>query len=173
MIPEAFRCYPGAIRSLHPSHSVAAIGPAATWLIEDHEKARTPCGSGTPYLKALDRDCQIVFLGVGLESNTCFHTIEAIADLPYLLNQDPDQFTIVDERGRSSEISIFRHRAGVSRRFKELEGLLGAEGILRSGRVGRARVLVIKGASFREFMIDRIRANPGILLARSQEAADQ
>src|SRR5690242_7932293 len=37
-ITEAFRQTPGAIRSLHPTHSVAAIGPLAKELCKDHEK---------------------------------------------------------------------------------------------------------------------------------------
>jgi aminoglycoside 3-N-acetyltransferase len=166
IIPEVFRSLPGVIRSLHPTHSVAATGPAASRLIEGHEDARTPCGPGTPYLKALDQDCQILFLGVDLQCNTAFHTIEAVAELPYLMNRDPDQFTIIDYRARAFQRSVFRHQPGISRRFRELEGPLSREGIIRSGQIGEARALLIGGAAFRDFMIEMIGANPSILLAR-------
>src|SRR5262249_52641015 len=43
-IPEALRAMPGAVRSLHPTHSVAAIGPRARPLIDGHELCATPCG---------------------------------------------------------------------------------------------------------------------------------
>src|SRR5262249_17025747 len=75
-IPEAFRRRPGVVRSMHPTHSVAATGPLAAWLIADHESCATPCGPGSPYAKFLDRDGQILFLGTTLNSNTAFHTIE-------------------------------------------------------------------------------------------------
>src|SRR5215831_12542887 len=43
-ISESFRKIPGVVRSLHPTHSVAALGPRAGFLTEGHENASTPCG---------------------------------------------------------------------------------------------------------------------------------
>jgi aminoglycoside 3-N-acetyltransferase len=173
VIPEMFRSLPAAIRSLHPTHSVAASGPAASWLVEGHEYARTPCGAETPYLRALDRDCQILFLGVDLRCNTAFHTIEAVAELPYLLNQDPDLFTIIDGRGIAFETSVFRHRPGIPRRFGVLERPLAEAGIVRCGLAGPARTLVIGGASFLDFMMEQVRADPSILLAHDWKETAQ
>ena len=50
-IPETFRKRKEAIRSLHPTHSVAAIGAMAKELLRDHEKSITPCGESSPYRK--------------------------------------------------------------------------------------------------------------------------
>src|SRR5262249_42288298 len=85
-IPEYFRRRPGAVRRLHPTHSVAAIGPISDWLTAGHESSETPCGPGSPYVKILDRDGQILFLGTSLKSNTAFHTIEALEKVPYLMS---------------------------------------------------------------------------------------
>src|SRR5215471_3417369 len=46
IISETFRAMHGSIRSLHPTHSVAAIGPRAPWIIAAHDQCTTPCGEG-------------------------------------------------------------------------------------------------------------------------------
>ena len=79
LIAERFRKMPRLRRSLHPTHSVAAIGPPASILTDGHETCSTPCGVGTPYEKLLNMGGQVLFLGVNLDSNTTFHAIEAIA----------------------------------------------------------------------------------------------
>src|SRR5262249_8420232 len=75
-IAEEFCKTPGVVRSLHPTHSVAALGPLAGPLIEGHEACRAPCGPGSPYSRALELGCRILLLGTGLESNTSHHTVE-------------------------------------------------------------------------------------------------
>jgi aminoglycoside 3-N-acetyltransferase len=42
IIPETFRKRPEAVRSLHPTHSVAAIGKKAREITANHEKCNTP-----------------------------------------------------------------------------------------------------------------------------------
>src|SRR5215213_9600529 len=39
VITEFFRKFPGAVRSLHPTHPIAGIGPDAATVLRDHEKA--------------------------------------------------------------------------------------------------------------------------------------
>ncbi|MBX9623570.1 MAG: AAC(3) family N-acetyltransferase, partial [Gemmataceae bacterium] len=123
-LTEVFRALPGAVRSLHPTHSVAALGPDAEALTAGHEAAPTPCGAGTPYATCLDRGGQILLLGAGLGSNTAFHTAEAEADLPYLMLDEPDRFVLVDQAGARHERAVRRHRPGVARRFEATEGVL-------------------------------------------------
>jgi aminoglycoside 3-N-acetyltransferase len=164
-IPELFRRMPGVARSLHPTHSVAARGPLAPWLVEGHEHCEAPCGPETPYAKILERDGQILFLGTGLESNTAFHTVEAIAGFPYLLCHEPDTFTIIDASGACRSRAFYQQRRGVARRYAELEEPLVGEGIARRGLVGRAPSLLIAGAAFLEFMITMSRDDPTYLMA--------
>src|SRR5687768_3725758 len=40
LITETLRCWPGAVRSFHPVHSVAALGPRALPLTTGHRHAR-------------------------------------------------------------------------------------------------------------------------------------
>jgi len=66
-IPERLRKRKEALRSLHPTHSVAAIGAKAKEIIEDHDECMSPCGRGAPYQKIgkLDNGF-ILFLGADL-----------------------------------------------------------------------------------------------------------
>jgi len=163
-ISEEFRKFQGVRRSLHPSHSVAALGPLSSELTDRHQYCSTPCGAGSPYENILKQGGQILFLGVTLDSNTAFHTIEAIADLPYLMKQTPDNFTIIDADGKRKELPIRRHEAGIARRFSEWENLLCENGILQKGLVGNARCLLVEGKSFLDFMMKRVGEDPKLFL---------
>jgi aminoglycoside 3-N-acetyltransferase len=165
VIPEALRSMPDAVRSLHPTHSIAAIGPHARSLADGHELCATPCGQGTPYAKLLDAGGQLLLLGVGLESNTVFHTVEAIAGVDYLLREEAEEFLIIDQSGAFRRLAIRQHRAGVARRFGAFEGMLVDMGIASRGRVGRAPTLLVDGAGFRDVMVALLRKDPGLLLA--------
>jgi aminoglycoside 3-N-acetyltransferase len=161
-----FRQMPGVLRSLHPTHSVAAVGPLATWLTAGHEECSTPCGVDSPYAKLLVRDGRILFLGVGLQSNTAFHTAESLSGLPYVMRPEPDLFTLIDVTGQVTQKSVLRHQTGVQRRFAALEEFLVSEGVAFRGRVGEARCLLLRGGPFLACMMSVLKHKPDFLLER-------
>src|SRR5438552_3781771 len=63
-VAEVFRKMPGTLRSRHPRHPIAAHGPKAQELIEDHERAFGPCGVGTPFEKHARMGGQVLMVGV-------------------------------------------------------------------------------------------------------------
>jgi aminoglycoside 3-N-acetyltransferase len=164
-IPEVFRKMPGVVRSLHPTHSVTARGTLAAWLVRAHESCESPCGPGTPYAKILERDGQILLLGAGVESNTAFHTIEAIGGFPNLLCPEPDTFTIIDESGAGRIREFYQQKPCIARRYGAIEELLVARGVARRGQVGRAPSMLIAGAGFLELMNAVLRSDPTYLMA--------
>jgi len=167
-ITEVFRRLPGVVRSLHPTHSVAARGPLAEWLVAGHHESQTPCGEGTPYARIMGRGGQVLLLGVTLHVHTCFHGMEAMAGVPYLLREEPEEFTLVDASGRSKTASILRHRRGIARRFAQTEELLVLGGIVRRGDVGPARSLLAEAGAMRDLIVARLREEPGLLLANPE-----
>jgi len=164
-ITEAFRRMPGVVRSLHPTHSVAAVGPRAHHLVEGHQDASTPCGSGTPYVKLLEEPCQVLFLGATLDENTLFHTVEAVAAVPYLMREADESFTVTDAAGATSTMSFRRHLRGPDRRFSATTDDLERAGILRRGWVGASTSLLVEAAPMLEWSLDRVRANARFLVA--------
>lgn len=72
ILPELFRHRPGVVRSLHPTHSMAALGQDAASYTAGEETRTTPCPREGCWGKLLDRDAEILFLGCTLRSNTFF-----------------------------------------------------------------------------------------------------
>jgi aminoglycoside 3-N-acetyltransferase len=163
-ITEEFRRMPGALRSVHPSHSIAAIGPLAAELVSGHETCSTPCGIGTPYEKICRTNGQVLFVGTTLDSNTIYHTIEAMAGLSYLMKSSADTFTIVDQAGEKKELTVWRHKAGIPRRFSDWQDFLTKEGVINAGKAGKARALLLEATTFLDMMLDRVRRDPRMLL---------
>ena len=155
-ISEFFRTMPGVVRSLHPTHSMAAIGPLAASLMTGHEFADTPCGWGTPYERIMESNGQILFLGVTLQVNTAFHGIEAMGGVDYLMRDEPDNFQIIDVTGKERAVTLRRHRSKIPRRFAEMEGLLAAERILQRGSVCGGESRIVAARPMRDFFYQQI-----------------
>jgi len=149
---------------MHPTHSVAAIGPLAMELVSGHEYCSTPCGAGSPYDKIMRQHGQILFLGVDLDSNTSFHAIEGIANLRYLMKLKLDTFNIIDSEGESKTVTIRMHEVGIERRFNYWENILVGNGILRRAVIGKAQCLLLEGKLFLDFMLDQVARDPNALV---------
>jgi len=64
LLTEFARKQPAALRSLHPTKSVCAIGPLARELTNSHQNSRYPYDSGSPFYKLTEHRGKIVGLGV-------------------------------------------------------------------------------------------------------------
>jgi aminoglycoside 3-N-acetyltransferase len=73
-----FALHQDAKRSLHPTHSVVAIGPKAHYYLFDHHLGITPFGIHSPYYKLIENDVKILMIGAELKYLTFVHTIEDI-----------------------------------------------------------------------------------------------
>jgi len=83
-LTEYFRTMHGVERSIHPTHSVCAIGKNTSLLLQYHHLDNTPCGPNSPFNKLKNMDAKILFLGCGLLPNTTMHAIEELTPPPYL-----------------------------------------------------------------------------------------
>ena len=81
IIPELGRKRPNAVRSLHPTHSITAIGPDADELIKDHMSFRS-VGIGSPIDRLAKMGGKVLLLGVRHTSNTMVHLGEEYAGTP-------------------------------------------------------------------------------------------
>jgi len=162
-IPEAFRQRPDAVRSLHPTHSVAALGPRAHELTAGHEHSLTPCGPDSPYGRLARLGGYILLLGVGHEVNTTFHLVEEIVGVPYHMQPGLVAAQVI-EQGRARTIHLMIHRYGSPREFRRLEPVFRERGIQRDGQIGEAHVRLIDAGRMVELACQALRQDPGILL---------
>src|SRR5262245_5369637 len=61
-VTEAFRKLPQALRSLHPTHSWAAVGPRAQDVLDGHDRT-DPFGEGSPLWKLWRRNAWVLLIG--------------------------------------------------------------------------------------------------------------
>lgn len=76
-IPEAFRTFPGTLRSNHPLVSLCANGPRAGEITREHSLEFCE-GRGTPFEKLYDLDAWTLLLGVGFNRCTSLHFAESL-----------------------------------------------------------------------------------------------
>lgn len=79
-IPETFRQCASARRSVHPTHSFAAVGPDAEWLVKDHHLCGSSFGRGSPMARMMERDGYILGMGTNLGTVTFYHCLEEIEE---------------------------------------------------------------------------------------------
>ncbi len=164
LIPETFRQRPVAVRSLHPTHSVAAIGAQALALTADHERSITPCGPDSPYGRLAEAGGYILLIGVGHASNTTFHLVEEIVGVPYHMQPGfVAAQVILGKQTRTSHLMI--HRYGSQRSFERMEAVLRERGIQREGQIGDAHVRLVHARRMVEIACQALRQDPTILLA--------
>ncbi len=163
-IPETFRKRATAIRSLHPTHSVAAIGAKAKYFTDDHEKCVTPCGQNSPYHKLAKAGGYILFLGVDLCCCTLFHTVEEFADVDYVCQKEWVTATTVDYKGIEHRIKIKIHKYGDERDFTKIEPMLIEKKILVKGKVGKADVRLLNASKVLELTTEILKTKSDFLL---------
>jgi aminoglycoside 3-N-acetyltransferase len=147
-VSERLRTWEGAVRSRHPTHSVAALGAGAHRLTAGHEDCLTPCGPGSPYARLADEeDGVILLLGCDHESNTTWHHVEELAGVDYHLQTTPVHADIRDGGWRGSR-DYWMHRYGTAREFGAIEPLLQQRGHQVEGHIGTsfARLMSAGGA---------------------------
>src|SRR5688572_17543214 len=144
-ITEELRTRPGALRSLEPTHPVAALGPAAAFLVEDHINAAGSCDEHSPLYRltqvsggaAGGSSAYVLLLGVDFRNCTLLHAAEEIARVPFI-----DFETRYRLRGRSRRgayaMSIYCHSTPLRANFPAIEPVLLERGLLTIGKVGSA-----------------------------------
>lgn len=163
-IPETLRQRDGAIRSLHPTHSVAAWGSAAESLTRGHEETLSPCGIGSPYVKLASRlTGKILLLGVGHNSNTTLHSVEELAGVTYHLQDTPTR-AIIRSAGRELVRTFWPHAYGTPRRFPMIEPLLIERGAETTGPVGSSLARLVSAEALIEIGCAVLRIDPEFLI---------
>jgi len=155
-LADYFRTRPGTQRSLHPTHSVCAIGARTGELLGDHGDDTTPCGPSSPFHKLLHCGGKILMLGCGLKPNTTMHAIEEYVRPPYLFGT-PLGYTLTDAAGATfTKIYTPHDFTGFAQRYDRVAALLG-DRQLAHGQVGRASAHLIDAQALYQQALAQLR----------------
>lgn len=166
IIPNTFVMYSQAIRSLHPTHSVAAIGPLAAYLTSTHQHSVTPCDDTSPYGKlAKLENGYILLLGVDHESNTMLHHVEEIVGVQYHMQPGYVCASVI-ENGVARSFYLMIHKYGEHRDFNVVEPILENRGVQTRGNIGNCTLRLIKAKSMVEIVYRSLMVDHSLLLRK-------
>jgi aminoglycoside 3-N-acetyltransferase len=136
-IPEAFRTYPGTLRSNHPTVSVCANGPLAEEITKEHSMEFCE-GIGTPFEKLYKLDAQTLLLGVGFNRCTSLHYAESLVPTR---RTTVHRFPVMENGDRVwVEAPNMANDDGVH--FPVVGEQFADTGMVRTGRVGDANSVI-------------------------------
>jgi len=155
LLTEIFRRSPGVIRSVHPTHAVAAWGRFAAEMVKDHALAGTPCGRQTPYGRLLDHSGKILFLGTDIHVMTFFHAVEEILDPQFPFSPFSKEIFSAksrDEHGNLlvSQTRLFEPHYSRRRNLEKLVPVLKARRWWAESRLGGLKAILLKASEVLE-----------------------
>ena len=147
LLTELFRRMPSVIRSVHPTHPVALWGAAAGEMAAGHADAATPCGVGTPYVRLLERNGKILFLGCDIDVMTFFHAVEELLEPRMPFSPFTRRTYELESRDAEGRVRVTRTRlfepVHGRRRLAKLLPVLKQRGAWREGRVGALKIRLV------------------------------
>lgn len=167
-VPETARRRPEAIRSVHPTHSVSAIGAQAEAYATGHEASRTPCDKHSPYVRLMEEGGKILLLGgVTHESNTTLHALEEMANVPYHLQDEETDGVVILPDGERVVVRNRLHLWRWERDFPKISPYLEEAGATVSGPVGASTSTLVSSSGLRDVILPLMIDDPLFLLAHS------
>lgn len=160
ILPELFRKRFGVVRSLHPTHSVAALGRDAIEFTGDDHRFDTPCARGSSWGKLLDRKATILLIGIDLKRNTFIHGVEEWVDIPGRMTDDHEMLYTVLSDGTEIAVPSRRH-CGLSwsEHFWKVDHVLENKGAMYKAKLGDAVVSVCDAEAVAEIITEMLREN--------------
>jgi len=154
----------GVVRSLHPTHSVAAIGKDAVDFTSGEELTRTPCSREGCYGKLYDRKAQILFMGCDLTANTFLHGVEEWNDIPHRLTAEPQELFV---KVNGKLIPCLQHKhdfvgGDISKNYVRAESLLIEKGAASYCKIGSAHSILCDAVSMADLISQHLKENPNL-----------
>lgn len=170
ILPELFRSRPGVIRSLHPTHSVAARGADAAEFVSGHEKFDSPAHPDSPWGKLYRRGGKIMFLGTGtIGCNTYLHGVEEWLPVPGMLTETHQELVVFDYDGRRIEVPSRRHVGSHSKWYNLMEEPFRKAGGLTEGKFGDAATVIVDARIAGDVTYELLKKTPLFFTPEYQE----
>lgn len=164
VLTNVFRQRPGVIRGLHPTHSVAAVGPRAAELVEGQERNTTPCPEDSPYGRLRDWGGKILIIGEGLNCCTFFHGCEQWAGMPWAVRKDPIQLYCVRADGKIFPFQMHLHRVNTWDQYPRLDGPLQKIGAMKRTHIGTCELRFLDARKTADWLVPQLQQDASIIL---------
>ena len=167
VMAETFRVAYASARSLHPTHSVSGVGPAAATLLARHHVDDTPVSANSPYGLMRDYDAFVLLLGVGFERATAIHHAEEIIAPEIYLHarHEAETYECRTRDGKSLTVKLRRHLR-LNRDFPQFEPRLASKGRLLCGDVAGTRWMLTSIRNLLREVFVALIERPDAILAR-------
>jgi aminoglycoside N3'-acetyltransferase len=166
-LPNAFLALPGVCRSVHPTHSVSAVGRHAAWLTEAHHRAPSVFGEGSPWQRfATLQQAKVLGLGVSMGPITFYHLVEDTLGAAFPVDIWGDrtyEIPSIDAQGQRWMVPVRPFKREVMpvridhKDRGDLRDYFAAEfdaaGLRHSGPVGQATAWWIEGGAFLQHLL--------------------
>jgi len=148
-------------RSIHPTHSVLAVGKDAAFLTTEHHLDSTPFGPHSPYQRLLKlKGFKILLLGVSTDVITHIHAVEDIMGEAFPIQTYTNKnyhLLCKDWNGKDINITTRCHTPVLSlardvTRFDKTISIAGA--VLKEMALGLSSIQLLCGHAFCELLID-------------------
>jgi aminoglycoside 3-N-acetyltransferase len=158
LITEIFRRMPGVIRSLHPTHPIAAWGKHARELISSHHLG-TAFGEYSPLFKLQEFNGLVVGLGTKLRRFSILHVAEELHPKvrQLVFEATPRVMTIVD--GSATRYRFYAMRSDVVRDYDRVEKLLLRDGSAKYLERNGLKCVVVQAERLIRRFLDLIDSN--------------
>ena len=161
ILPELFRKRKNVVRSLHPTHSVAALGKNSHEFVAGAELFDTPCARDSAWGKLLDHKATIVLIGVDLRRNTFIHGVEEWIDIPGRLSDEPEILYTVLPDGTEIKVPSYRHHGlSWSEHFWKVDELFQEKGVMYTTTLGDATVRICDTVGMTDLLFKMLEINP-------------
>jgi len=183
-IPLAFQSLKEIERSIHPTHSIMAIGSQARWLVDGHHTCGSTFGPGSPFGKLLERNSYLMGLGTKLGAVTFYHAVEdGEVDFPFNVYtpDSPYEVTCLGHKGEKIGLKVFAHNSNrfinrIDKRnsvwLREIyTALLESHAKLRWYKVGKAQTWLCPCSNF--YTLTKILTYSGLSIYSSEKDVAQ
>ncbi|MFT2111661.1 AAC(3) family N-acetyltransferase [Marinomonas sp. 2405UD68-3] len=168
ILTEIFRKKFAESRSLHPTHSVAALGTNAIILTQEHHLSTTPCSKSSPYglieNSPLRENCFILFIDVALESCTYIHYFEEQFSKSNYLEPEVEHYILHDINNIPYEYNLFKHNKK-ARDFHQFGRLLKRNNNLYHSQYNNCNFILLKASNLSDTVKSRFEISLDATLA--------
>ncbi len=164
-INKYFANMPNAIRSVHPTHSVVALGPLAHEYVSEHHLGTTPFDVYSPYWKLIKNKGKVVLFGATLNNITCICAVEDLIGGEYtsrIYLSNNFNVKCINQDGDTLFVNTICHnpRKSINRSIMFMRDGLIKNNIMKVYPLGESEVSVIDVQKFALYYLDLV--NVGI-----------